>query len=100
VGLISKVSGTVGELSVRRVDAKGRVYLSRGLRGSELYMLEIDGVFLLSPSRERILSVVEKLAPRSALKEYLALLEELGEPTPKEVEKLARARMWRSIEGL
>jgi len=90
----------VGELSVRRVDAKGRVYLSRGLRGSELYMLEIDGVFLLSPSRERILSVVEKLAPRSALKEYLALLEELGEPTPKEVEKLARARMWRSIEGL
>jgi len=86
-------------LSARKVDSKGRVYLSRGLRGSELYMLEIDGVILLSPSRERILSVIEKLSARSALKEYLALLEELGEPTPKEVEELARARAWRSAEG-
>ena len=95
-----KVSGTVEGLSVRRVDAKGRVYLSRGLRGSELYMFEVDGVILLSPSRERILSVVERLSARSALREYLALLEELGEPTPKEVEELARARMWKSVEGL
>jgi hypothetical protein len=29
------------EMSVRRVDAKGRVYLSRKLRGSELYMAEV-----------------------------------------------------------
>jgi len=100
VGLILKASGTVKGLSVRRVDAKGRVYLSRGLRGSELYMFEVDGVILLSPSRERILSVVERLSARSALREYLALLEELGEPTPKEVEELARARMWKSVEGL
>ena len=94
------MSGTVEELNVRRVDAKGRVYLSRGLRGSELYMVEVDGVILLSPSRERILSVIEKLSARSALREYLALLEELGEPEPKEVEELARARRWKSVEGL
>ena len=87
-------------LSVRRVDGKGRVYLSRRLRGSELYMLELDGLILLSPSRERILSAVEKLSARSALREYLALLEELGEPAPEEVEELARAGMWRSVEGL
>jgi hypothetical protein len=86
-------------LSVRRVDAKGRVYLSRGLRGSELYMVEVNGVILLSPSRERILSAAEKLSARSALREYLALLEELGEPAPKEVEELARARMRERVEG-
>jgi hypothetical protein len=69
------------------------------LRGSELYMVEVDGVILLSPSRERILSAAEKLSARSALREYLTLLEELGEPAPKEVEELARARMWKSVEG-
>lgn len=85
---------------VRRVDSKGRVYLARELRGSELYMTEVDGVILLSPSRARVLAAAEKLAPSNALREYLALLEELGEPTPKEVEELARARAWRSVEGL
>jgi len=87
------------EISVRRVDAKGRIYLSRKLRGSELYMAEVDDVILLSASRESILSAVEQLAPRSAIKEYLDLLEELGEPAPKEIEGLARARAWRSAEG-
>jgi len=86
-------------MSVRRVDAKGRVYLSRKLRGSELYMAEVDDVILLSASRERIMSAVEQLAPRNAIKEYLALLEELGEPAPKEIKGLARARAWRSAEG-
>jgi hypothetical protein len=57
-------------------------------------------VILLSPSRERILSVIEKLSARSALREYLALLEELGEPAPKEVEELARSRTRKSVEGL
>jgi len=84
---------------IRRVDNRGRVYLSRGLKGSELYMVEVDGAILLSPSRERILSVIEKLSARSALREYLALLEELGEPAPKEVKELARARTWKSVEG-
>jgi hypothetical protein len=92
-------SGNMEEMSVRRVDAKGRVYLSRKLRGSELYMAEVDDVILLSASRERIMSAVEQLAPRNAIKEYLALLEELGEPAPKEIEGLARARAWRSAEG-
>ncbi|MCC6003740.1 MAG: hypothetical protein LM590_05300 [Thermofilum sp.] len=87
------------EMSVRRVDAKGRIYLSRKLRGSELYMAEVDDVILLSASRERIMSAVEQLAPRNAIKEYLALLEELGEPAPKEIEGLARSRAWRSAEG-
>jgi hypothetical protein len=86
-------------LGVRRVDAKGRVYLSRRVVGSELYAAEVEGVFLLSPSRERVLSALERLTPRSALREYLALLEELGEPSPKEAEELARARAWRSAEG-
>jgi hypothetical protein len=90
--------GNTKEMNVRRVDTKGRVYLSRKLRGSELYMVEVDDVILLSASRERILSAVERLAPCNALKEYLALLEELGEPAPKEVEELARARAWRSAE--
>ncbi len=85
---------------IRKVDAKGRVYLSRGLKGSEPYMVEVDGVILLSPSRERILSVIEKLSARSALREYLALLEELGEPAPKEVEELARSRTRKSVKGL
>jgi DNA integrity scanning protein DisA with diadenylate cyclase activity len=53
-------------LRVRRVDAKGRVYLSKELKGLELYMAELDGVILLSTSRERILSAVEQLAPRNA----------------------------------
>jgi hypothetical protein len=97
--LISNASETVEGFKTRKVDAKGRVYLSRGLKGSELYMVEVDGVILLSPSRERILSVVEKLSARSALREYLALLEELGEPAPKEVEELARSRTWKSVEG-
>jgi hypothetical protein len=62
-------------------------------------MAEVDDVILLSASRERILSAVEQLAPRNAIKEYLALLEELGEPAPKEIESLTRARAWRSAEG-
>jgi len=99
-GLIPNASGTVKGLKIRKVDAKGRVYLTRDLRGSELYMFEVDGVILLSPSRERILSVVENLSARSALREYLALLEELGEPAPKEVEELARSRTRKSVEGL
>ena len=86
-------------LRVRRADAKGRVYLSREVSGSELYVAEVEGVFLPSPSGERILSALERLTPRSALGEYLALLEELGEPSPKEAEELARARAWRSAEG-
>jgi hypothetical protein len=85
-------------LRVRRADAKGRVYLSKELKGLELYMAELDGVILLSTSRERILSAVEQLAPRNALREYLAILEELEEPAPKEVEALARSRAWRSVE--
>jgi len=90
----------VERFKIRRVDAKGRVYLSRGLKGSPLYMIEVDGVILLSPSRERILSVAEKLSARSSPREYLALLEELGEPEPKEVEELARSRTRKSVEGL
>ena len=87
------------EISVRKVDAKGRVYLSRKLRGAELYMVEVDDVILLSASRERILSALEQLSPGAAIKEYLDLLEELGEPIPKEIEELARRRGWRSVEG-
>ena len=98
-GIIKTVSGTMEEISVRKVDAKGRVYLSSKLRGSELYMAEADDVILLSASRERIVSALEQLSPRTAINEYLALLEELGEPTPKEIEELARRRAWRSVEG-
>jgi hypothetical protein len=93
------MSGTVEEISVRKVDAKGRIYLSSKLRGFELYLAEIHDVILLSASRERILSALEQLSPRTAIKEYLALLEELGEPAPKEIEELARRRAWRSVEG-
>jgi hypothetical protein len=35
------------------------------------------------------------LPEKPALKEYLALLEELGVPRPKEVEKFARTRAWK-----
>ncbi len=86
-------------LKVRKVDGKGRLYLSRGMSGAELYMAEVGGVILLSASRERVLEALERLAAGSALREYVGLLEELGEPAPEEVERLARARAWRGVEG-
>ncbi|RSN75392.1 hypothetical protein [Candidatus Methanodesulfokora washburnensis] len=98
-GAKTSIGGTAEGVNVRRVDMKGRIYLSRRLVGLKLYMVEVDGVVLLSASKERILSAVERLAPCSSLKEYLAILEELGELTPKEVEEFARARAWRSTEG-
>jgi len=53
-------------LGVRRVDAKGRVYLSRRVVGSELYAAEVEGVFLLSPPLGSASSQPSRGSPRGA----------------------------------
>jgi hypothetical protein len=40
------------------------------------------------------------LPEKPALKEYLALLEELGVPKPKEIKKIARTRAWKIVDRM
>ena len=85
-------------IETRRVDSKGRVYLSSSLKGKVVYLVREGDLLLVATSRERLQEVVRKLYGKSALEEYLDLLAELGEPTPEEVDRLARERTWEKLK--
>jgi len=86
-------------VETRKVDSKGRIYLSSRLKGRVVYLVSKGDLLVVATSRERLQEAVRKLYGKSILEEYLDLLAELGEPTPKEVEKLARVGIWRKLEG-
>ena len=87
----------------RRLDSRGRLYLSRSLSGSRVYVARAGGVIVVARSREEAAEAAELLASRRSegvIEEYLGLLEELGEPSVEEVEEAAREEQWRKLERL
>ena len=86
-----------GEVEERVVDSRGRLYLSKRLRGRRIYLARVGGVYVVSESRSEAEEAARVLAGAAGrvVEEYLALLEELGEPGLGEVEEAARVRMWR-----
>ena len=80
----------------RIVDDQGRVYLSRSLRWRRLYMVRAGGIIVLALSRSEAVKAAELLSG-NIIDEYLALLEKLGEPSPKEIEEASREQVWRHV---
>ncbi len=83
---------------MRKVDSKGRIYLSPSFRGKRVYLVRGRGFLVVAASRAELQEVLKKLYGRSFLEEYLSLLRELGEPTLEELEKSTRRRSWRKLE--
>jgi len=90
----------VARVEERIVDSRGRLYLSKRLRGRRLYVARVGGVYVAAETPEEAVRAAEALqaAAGSVVEEYLGLLEELGEPTAREVEEAARERMWREAQ--
>ncbi len=87
-------------VEVRRVDSKGRIYLTTSLRGKEVYLVRNKDYVIIAFSREKALELSRKYSSSdNLLQEYISLLEELGEPSPKEIEKSSRRKSWKKLLG-
>jgi len=84
----------------RVVDNRGRLYLSRSMRGKKLFIKRIGRVYLVAESLDELERAVEALqASRKAIiDEYVKLIEELGEPSVEELEEAVREASWAEIE--
>ncbi len=91
---------SVGVVEERVVDDRGRVYLSRDLRGRRVYVARLGGLVVLSTSREELEEARRALLAerRRIVEEYLSLLEELGEPGVEDLEEAVGEEMWRRAQ--
>jgi len=84
----------------RVVDERGRLYLSRSLRGKKFYLGRVGRILVLAQSPEELEEATRALreSRRRVIDEYLRLLEELGEPSVEELEEATREAMWRAAQ--
>ncbi|NOZ88985.1 MAG: hypothetical protein GXO15_03580 [Crenarchaeota archaeon] len=88
---------SAGVVEERVVDDRGRVYLSRDLRGRRVYVARLGRLVVVADSREELEEARRVLLAerRRVVEEYLRLLEELGEPGVEELEEAVGEEMWR-----
>lgn len=84
-------------VEARKVDSRGRVYISSGLKGKVIYLVRNGDLVVLSSSREKVQEALVRLYGKSAIEEYLSLLGELGEASVEDVEKASREKVWKSL---
>jgi len=86
----------ISGIEERVVDDRGRLYLSRRLRGKKLYMKIVGGVVILAEDPEELESIARAIQEKrnKVVEEYLALIEELGEPSIEELEGAVREAAW------
>ncbi len=83
----------------RKVDDKGRVYVSRTLRGRRIYMARLGELIVMGGSKKAVEDAVKLLesARKDIVDEYVRLLEELGEPSVEDFEETVREAVWERL---
>lgn len=84
----------------RIVDNRGRLYLSRSMRGKKLFIKRLGRVYIVAESLEELERAAKALqeSRRIIIDEYVRLVEELGEPSVEELEETVREASWAKIE--
>ena len=88
------------DIEERVVDNRGRLYLSRSMRGKKLFIKRVGRVYIVAESLEELEKAAEALqaSREMIIDEYVRLIEELGEPSVEELEEAVREASWAEIE--
>jgi len=87
-----------GVIEERKVDSKGRIYLTSMLKNKTVYMLRRDDFIIIARSRRTLFDIIKKIDKSNVIDEYLKIVEELGEPSPKEIERVVGEGIWRKLK--
>ncbi len=87
-----------GVIEERKVDSKGRIYLTSVLKNKKVYMLRKDDFIIIAHSRRTLFDIIRKINKSDVINEYLKIIEELGEPSPKEIERAVGEGIWRKLK--
>ncbi|MFB6491387.1 MAG: hypothetical protein TU35_009180 [Thermoproteus sp. AZ2] len=82
----------------RRVDSRGRISIGVENAGKVMYVVKIGDSYFVTPDEGKA-EEVKRRGLEVVLSAYMRLLEELGEPSPEEVEEAVEEELWRGASS-
>ena len=79
---------------MRKVDGKGRLFLGKYYAGKTVYVVEVGDSLVVAQDRN-LAERVKALGVKALLDVYYRLLDIVGEPAAKDIERAVEEAIWR-----
>jgi hypothetical protein len=83
---------------MRKVDGKGRLFLGRDYAGKTVYVVEVEGGLVVTQDGD-LAERVRALGVKALLEVYYRLLDIVGEPAAKDVERAVEEAVLRDASS-